>query len=122
MNRSCRRLVLVAGLGLLLGGCALGGVDHGTRDSIDDHVKPGMRMNAARDELEGMHYLCSRHTGAYVDEYGDEHPVNAPFFICDARPGAVSFVCNTRTQVTLIPDGGRVRSVQINKAPSCIKQ
>lgn len=124
-----RRGALANTLGLILlplalAGCALLSptVDDSTRDSISSQVHAGMTMTDARTELESMDYVCHTRTGAYVDEYGNEHSVNAPFAVCDEQPGAVSFVCNDRTQVTLIPDGGRVRSVQIDKAPSCIKR
>ncbi len=109
---------------LLLQGCALlsPSVADSGRDQINNRIHAGMSMSDARAELESMHYLCHTGTGAYVDEDGKEHPVDAPFAVCDERPGTVSVVCNMRTQVTLIPDGNRVRSVQIVKAPSCIKQ
>ena len=118
------RVGLVALLPLLLGACSLlsPSVNPDTRDTINNSVHAGMTMSDARAELESTGYVCHTRSGAYVDENGNEHTVNAPFAVCDAQPGAVSFVCNERTQVTLIPDGGRVRSVQITKAPSCIKR
>lgn len=115
----------VAGLvALLLQGCALlsPSVSDSTRDKINNHVHAGMTMSDARVEMESIDYLCRTRSGSYFDENGEEHVVNSPFVICDERPGAISFVCNDRTQVTLVPDGDRVRRVQIVKAPSCIKQ
>lgn len=109
---------------LLLQGCALlsPSVADSGRDQINSHIHTGMTISDARAELESMRYICHTGTTAYVDENGNEHSVDAPFAVCDKRPGTLSFVCDVRTQVTLIPDGDRVRSVQIDEAPSCIKQ
>lgn len=123
LNRMRSGKIGLAGLvPLLLWGCAIAPTSDATRADISSHVHPGMSMADARAEMESMHYICHTGTGAYIDAEGNEHAVNAPFAVCDQRPGRISFVCNMRTQVTLIPDGDRVRSVQIDKAPSCIKQ
>lgn len=121
-NVLCGRIMAIAVAPLLLCGCALSPVASSTRDNINSHVHAGMTMSDARAEMESIDYLCRTRTGSYFDENGEEHAVSSPFVICDARPGRFSFVCNDRTQVTLVPDGDRVRSVEVIKAPSCIKQ
>ncbi len=123
LNKMLYGRIMATGLvPLLLWGCALSPVTNSTRDDINAHVHAGMTMSDARNEMESIDYLCRTRSGSYFDENGEEHVVSSPFVICDARPGTFSFVCNDRTQVTLVPDGDRVRNVQITKAPSCIKQ
>lgn len=97
------------------------GVTSSERGQIEKAAYTGMSMDEAEANVQALGYDCGSRSGSYFDEAGNEHPA-ASFVTCVKRPGTVSFYCNERTAVTLVPDGDRVRRVVIGKQPSCYKK
>lgn len=79
-------------------------------------------MAEARADLQSMNYLCRMREGSYFDASGHPHRTQSPFLVCTARPSAISFQCNYRTQVIVVAQGKYVEKVLVLRVPSCIKQ
>ncbi|MDE2149939.1 MAG: hypothetical protein KGJ55_08930 [Gammaproteobacteria bacterium] len=117
-------LTLAAAPALLLSGCSLiqstvsPSVKATERSDLERKVYPGMAMNNAEANIQALGFNCQPRSGSYFDDAGQEHSAES-FIACVKRPASISFYCDERTAVTLVPDGDRVGHVVISKAPSC---
>ena len=96
-------------------------VDPATSDHIHASVPIGATMIAAEATLSSQGYNCETRTGNYTDELG--HDRNAPSFLsCVQRAGKISFACENRDQVIVVPSGGVVDQVNVVRGPDCDRQ
>ncbi len=96
-------------------------VDPKTSDHVHASVPIGTTMVAAEATLSSQGYNCDTRTGNFTDELG--HDRSAPRFLsCVQRAGKVSFACENRDQVVVVPSGGVVDEVNVVRGPDCDQQ
>jgi hypothetical protein len=108
----------------LLGGCSFlhdtfsQTVDPSTSARIHKAVPVGTTMVAAEAQLSSLDFDCVNRTGDFTDENGSAR--NAPSFLsCTQRAGKISFSCENRNQVVVVPSGGVADEVHVLRGPSC---
>lgn len=111
----------LAAAGLALGACSwfsqTPGADVVAR--VHREVPPGISLDEAEANLAGLGFDCAMRHGAYTDERGVDHE-DARFLQCTRRPGTVSFACENRDQVVVVPGStGRVEAVEVGRGPDC---
>jgi hypothetical protein len=113
--------VLTAVLGA--GGCSIFGqsVDPELRDKLRDAAKPGMPMDEAEAAISSQGFRCQPKHGEFYDEYGTKHDV-PKYLWCVERPGFVSFTCQNRDQVFIIPQDGFVDQTYVLRSTTCTSQ
>ena len=95
--------------------------DQKTVDQIHAAIPVGSTMDAAEASLSSQGFNCDTRTGNFTDELG--HNRNAPRFLsCVRRAGKISFACENRDQVVVIPSGGVVDEVDVVRGPDCDRQ
>lgn len=110
---------IVASLGLA--GCSYFSVtpDADVVERVHREVPLGISLDAAEAKLGGLGFGCTNQHGAYTDERGRNHE-NARFLRCTRRPGRISFACENRDQVVVVPDdSGRVTAIEVGRGPDC---
>jgi len=96
-------------------------VDPQVSDKVHASVPIGTTMVAAEATLSSQGYNCDTRTGNFTDEFG--HDRSAPRFLsCVQRAGKVSFACENRDQVVVVPSGGVVDEVNVVRGPDCDRQ
>jgi hypothetical protein len=96
-------------------------VDPRTSDHVHASVPIGTTMVAAEATLSSQGYNCDTRTGNFTDELGRDR--SAPRFLsCVQRAGKVSFACENRDQVVVVPSGGVVDEVNVVRGPDCDQQ
>lgn len=96
-------------------------VDPNTRDRIHASVPIGTTMETAEAALSAQGFNCEMRTGNYTDELG--HNRNAPHFLsCVQRAGKISFACENRDQVVVVPNNGVADEVNVVRGPDCDRQ
>lgn len=96
-------------------------VDQKTIDHIHAAVPVGSTMEAAEATLSSESFNCGTRTGNFTDELGRNR--NAPRFLsCVQRAGKISFACENRNQVVVVPSGGVVDEVDVVRGPDCDRQ
>lgn len=85
-------------------------------------VRVGMSLEKAEETLHQMNFDCERQHGAYTDEDGFNHE-DQRFALCVQRPDTVvSFTCDNRNQVVLVPDAQQnVATMAVSRGPHCAK-
>jgi hypothetical protein len=123
--RRCPVLALVgrlgaAGLLLASAGCQLLSQtpDPDRRSAIRERVAYGLSAAEASSRLSGLGFGCSRRSGEYLDEAGKAREADHLLF-CVERPGAVSFACQNRDQVTVVLRDDQVSGIEVRRGPSC---
>ncbi|SEP77964.1 hypothetical protein SAMN04488038_101462 [Solimonas aquatica] len=83
----------------------------------------GMTLEKAEETLHQMNFDCERRHGAYTDEAGGNHE-DQRFALCVQRPTKlVSFACDNRNQVVLVPDANQnLAVVAVSRGPYCAGQ
>ncbi|NGY03625.1 hypothetical protein [Solimonas terrae] len=105
----------------LLGGCSLFSLtpDADVVAQVHRQVPVGASLDTAEANLASLGFSCSPQRGAYTDERGNDHE-NAHFLQCARRPGTISFACENRDQVVVVPgDTGKVAAVEVSHGPDC---
>ena len=127
MRPSLRTLPLRAAL--LFSAFALGGCNwlhdtfndstsSGSVDRVHAAVRQGMTMDEAEAHLSGLDFDCGPRQGNFVDEHGASR--SAPRFLsCTSRPRTISFACENRDQVIVVPNNGVVDEVDVLRGPDC---
>ena len=96
-------------------------VDPKTSNHVHASVPIGATMVAAEATLSSQGYNCDTRTGNFTDELGRDR--SAPRFLsCVQRAGKVSFACENRDQVVVVPSGGVVDEVNVVRGPDCDRQ
>jgi hypothetical protein len=105
---------------LLSSGCGLWSQDvkPETEDRILSAVPQGSRYADAEGRLAAMDFSCINRKGPHVDESGREYPADH-LLECTKRPGTVSFQCNQREKVFVVPSGDTVDRVFVTRGPDC---
>ena len=106
---------------LLLGACSYFSQtpDRDLVDRVHREVPIGISVDAAESQLAGLDFTCAGRRGAYTDERGTNHE-DAHFLLCTRRPATISFACENRDQVVIVPgDTGKVRAVEVTRGPDC---
>ncbi len=123
--RPCTVLALVgrlgvAGLLLASAGCQLLSQtpDPDRRRAIRERVAYGLSAAEASSRLSGLGFGCSRRSGEFLDEAGKAREADH-FLFCVERPGAVSFACQNRDQVTVVLRDDQVSGIEVRRGPSC---
>lgn len=116
------RLPAAVLLSALLGACAYFSTtpDVDLVSRVHREVPIGMDIDEAAAALAGLDFSCGsvRH-GAYTDENGRNHE-DSRFMQCTKRPGTVSFACENRDQVVLVPGTtGKLTAVEVTRGPDC---
>lgn len=108
---------------LLLAGCSYFSqtVEPDVRAKVLDGVQVGMPMETAESHILSLGFQCSQGHGSFIDEHGDER-VADHFLSCVRRPGRISFACENRDEVYVIPNRGVVDEIHVTRGPSCITQ
>lgn len=92
--------------------------DPSVQQRVRANLPYGTSAADAESKLSGLGFACSRRQGNYLDESG--HTRNAEHFLfCEERPGAVSFTCLNRNQVTAVLKNGVVSAIEVTRGPSC---
>ncbi|MCK9194622.1 MAG: hypothetical protein M0P19_12195 [Nevskia sp.] len=94
--------------------------DPGLQQRVRANLPYGTSTADAESKLSGLGFACSKRQGNYLDESG--HTRNAEHFLfCEERPGAISFTCLNRNQVTAVLKNGVVSAIEVTRGPSCSK-
>ena len=93
-------------------------VDPKTNDHVHASVPIGTTMVAAEATLSSQGYNCDTRTGNFTDELGRSRSASR-FLSCVQRAGKVSFACENRDQVVVVPSGGVVDEVDVVRGPDC---
>jgi len=117
---------LAAGLaaGLLITGCSYvhdtfnQTVDPNTSDRIHDKLPIGTPMTTAEARMSAQGYNCDTRSGNFTDEHGHVRS-GTDFLSCVKRAGQLSFACENRDQVVVLPSGGVVDEVDVVRGPDC---
>ena len=118
-----RRLGAALSLGLLSGCSYLHdtfsqSVDPSTSARIHKAVPIGTTMVAAEAQLSSQGFDCATRTGDFTDENGRQR--SAPSFLaCTQRAGKISFSCENRNEVVVLPSNGVVDELEVVRGPSC---
>ncbi|MBL6752194.1 MAG: hypothetical protein ISP90_16870 [Nevskia sp.] len=93
-------------------------VDNQVQDKVHAAVPIGTPMDTAEARLASMDFSCQVRQGNFTDEHG--HQQSAPRFLaCTRRAGMVSFACENRDQVVVVPNNGVVDEVEVLRGPDC---
>lgn len=92
--------------------------DPDRRSAIRERVDYGLTAAEASSRLSGLGFGCSRRSGEYLDEAGKAREADQ-FLFCVERPGAVSFACQNRDQVTVMLRNDQVSGIEVRRGPSC---
>jgi hypothetical protein len=86
---------------------------------VHREVPIGTSIDTAEANLANLGFACVKQRGAYTDERGNDHE-DARFLQCTRRPGTVSFACENRDQVVVVPGStGKVEAVEVTHGPDC---
>ncbi|WP_028006336.1 hypothetical protein [Solimonas flava] len=87
---------------------------------VHREVPIGLDFEEATARLSSLNFSCGPFKrGAYTDESGRDHE-DARFMQCTKRPAKISFACENRDQVVLLPGaGGTVAGVEVTRGPDC---
>lgn len=112
---------------LLLAGCGWlhdtfsQSVDGKTSDRIHGSIPVGTTMIAAEASLSSQGFNCETRTGNFTDERGRNR--NAERFLsCRQRASRLSFACENRDEVVVLPSNGVVDEVDVVRGASCDRQ
>lgn len=95
--------------------------DPKTSGHVHASVPIGTTMVAAEATLSSQGYNCDTRTGNFTDELGRNRSASR-FLSCVQRAGKVSFACENRDQVVVVPSGGVVDEVNVVRGPDCDRQ
>ena len=126
---SPRILPLAAGLAAscLLSGCAWlhdtfsSSVDEKTVGKIHGEVPIGTPMDAAEARLSSQGFDCGTRTGNFTDELGRNRNAER-FMLCVRRAAKLSFACENRDEVVVVPSGGVADEVDVVRGANCDAQ
>jgi hypothetical protein len=124
MSPSPTRFAAWLAVATLCGGCSYvhdtfsQTVDPGTSDRIHAAVPIGTTMTAAEARLSSLGFNCGDRTGNYTDETGHGRSAG-DFLSCVKRPSQLSFACENRDQVVVVPNAGVVDEVDVVRGPDC---
>lgn len=93
-------------------------VDPKISDHVHSSVPIGTTMVAAEATLSSQGYNCDTRTGNFTDELGRNRSASR-FLSCVQRAGKLSFACENRDQVVVLPSGGVVDEVDVVRGPDC---
>ncbi len=102
-------------------GCSYFGTepDTATATHIHDRLPHGMAMDTAESRLVGLGFGCTYRGGDYETENGHTRTAER-FLICERRPSSLSFRCENRDHVVVVPDHTAViQAVEVTRGPSC---
>jgi hypothetical protein len=111
----------------LLAGCSWlhdtfsSSVDAKTAEKIHGAIPIGTTMVAAEARLSSQGFDCGNRTGNFTDELGRNR--SAPgFMLCVRRAAKLSFACENRDEVVVVPSGGVVDEVDVVRGANCDRQ
>jgi hypothetical protein len=126
-GRAAAGLAATLATALALSGCSFlrdtfsSGVDSKTNSQVHSSVPVGTTMDAAEARLSAIGFNCETRTGNFTDELGRNR--NAPrFMACTKRAGKLSFACENRDEVVVLPAGGVVDEVNVVRGANCDSQ
>ena len=96
-------------------------VDSKTVDSVHSAIPVGTTMDAAEARLSSQGFDCGMRTGNFTDELGRNRSANR-FMACVKRVGKLSFACENRDEVVVLPAGGVVDEVNVVRGANCDRQ
>lgn len=93
-------------------------IDPNTSDRLHGAVPIGTPMTTAEARLSSQGFNCDMRGGNFTDEHGRNR--SAPSFLsCVRRAGQLSFACENRDQVVVVPNGGVVDELDVVRGPDC---
>lgn len=111
----------------LLAGCAWlhdtfsSSVDEKTAGKIHAAVPIGTTMDAAEARLSAQGFDCGMRTGNFNDELGRNRSAER-FMLCVRRAAKLSFACENRDEVVVVPSGGVADEVEVVRGANCDAQ
>ena len=111
----------------LLAGCAWlhdtfsSSVDEKTAGKIHAAIPIGTTMDAAEARLSSQGFDCGMRTGNFTDELGRNRSAGR-FMVCVRRAGKLSFACENRDEVVVVPSGGVADEVEVVRGANCDTQ
>jgi hypothetical protein len=112
---------------MLIAGCSYlhdtfsSSVDSKTSQSVHSAIPVGTTMDTAEARLSSQGFDCGMRTGNFTDEFGRNR--SAPRFLsCVRRAGKLSFACENRDEVVVLPSGGVVDEVNVVRGANCDRQ
>jgi len=112
---------------VLIAGCSYlhdtfsSSVDSKTSQSVHSAIPVGTTMDTAEARLSSQGFDCGMRTGNFTDELGRDR--SAPRFLsCVRRAGKLSFACENRDEVVVLPSGGVVDEVNVVRGANCDRQ
>jgi hypothetical protein len=112
--------VLIAGCSYLHDTFA-SSVDTRTVQSVHSAIPVGTTMDAAEARLSSQGFDCGMRTGNFTDELGRSRSAER-FLACVRRAGKLSFACENRDEVVVLPSGGVVDEVNVVRGANCDRQ
>lgn len=96
-------------------------VDSKTADRIHGSVPVGTTMDAAEARLAAQGFNCETRTGNFLDENGHTRKASR-FLFCVQRASRLSFACENRDEVVVVPNQGVVDDVEVVRGANCDRQ
>jgi hypothetical protein len=93
-------------------------VDSKTAERVHSAVPIGTTMDAAEARLSGQGFDCGMRTGNFTDERGRDRSAER-FLLCARRAGKLSFACENRDEVVVLPAGGVADEVDVVRGANC---